>query len=131
MKNKALGSILLLNLVLNTKGLQSLYDSSEIARGEDTMFARLFPNDLYPRLLSDVDFEKLSEGDKSKFLFLRPDKEGEVDKKELHDYEMQFFAKEAHNRTSASLGVPKTNVIFCDFSQNKLMDVQYCNPYQR
>lgn len=122
MKDKRIGSILLLNLVLNTKGLKSLYDSQSFDRGEDTMFSRLFPTDLYPRLLSDVDFERLSESDKSKFLFLRPDKEGEVDKKELHDYEMQFFAKEAHNRTSASLGTPKTNVVFCDFSKNKLMD---------
>ena len=122
MKDKRIGSILLLNLVLNTKGLKSLYDSQSLDRGEDTMFSRLFPTDLYQRLLSDVDFERLSEGDKSKFLFLRPDKEGEVDKQELHDYEMQFFAKEAHNRTAASLGTPKTNVVFCDFSKNKLMD---------
>ncbi|MBR4002888.1 MAG: hypothetical protein IKI95_02315 [Clostridia bacterium] len=122
MKDKSLGSILILNLILNTKGLKSLYDSSQLSRGEDTMFARLHPVDLYQRVLSDVDFDKLSESDKSKFLFLRPDKESEVDKKELHDYEMQFFAKEAHNRTAQSLATPKTNVVFCDFSKNKLMD---------
>ena len=122
MKNKGLGSILLLNLVLNTKGLSSLYDMKDVEKGEATMFAGIPAYDLYPRLMSDIDFDALSEPEKTRFLFLKPDKAPFVDKKELHDYEMQVFAKEAHNRSSASLKVPKTNVIFCDFTQNPMMD---------
>ena len=122
MKNKGLGSILLLNLVINTKGLSGLYDMLEEERGETTMFSTLTSRDLYPRLMSDIDFDTLSESEKTRFLFLRPEKAPFVDKKELHDYEMQFFAKEAHNRTSTALGVPRTNVVFCNFSENKMMN---------
>lgn len=122
MKNRNLGSILLMNLVLNTKSLTSLSDMPTVGKGEETMFARLYPQDLYARLLSNTDFDALSEAEKTRFLFLRPEKEGQVDKKELHDYEMQFFTKEAHNRTCAALGVPKTNIVFCDFSKNPAMD---------
>ena len=122
MENKGLGSILLLNLVINTKGLSGLYDMLEEERGETTMFSTLTSRDLYPRLMSDIDFDTLSEPEKTRFLFLRPEKAPFVDKKELHDYEMQFFAKEAHNRTSTALGVPRTNVVFCNFSENKMMN---------
>ncbi len=122
MKDKTLGSLLLVNLILNTKNLSSIENLSHEERGEETMFKTLFPSDLYPRLLSDVDFSRLSEKDKSRFLFLRPELEGEVNKQELHDYEMMFYAKEAHNRTCLSLGVPKTNIVLCDFSQNPTMD---------
>jgi len=122
MGNKALGSLLLINLILNTKNLSSIQTLSEEPRGEETMFHGLYPQDLYPRLVSDIDFSKLSEEEKSKFLFLHPAKEGQVDKQELHDYEMMFFATESHNRTCASLGVPKTNIILCDFTKNPSMD---------
>lgn len=122
MKNKGLGSILLLNLVLNTKGLSGLYDMLEEERGETTMFTNIPARDLYPRLMSDIDFDALSEQDKTRFLFLRPEKAPFVDKKELHDYEMQQFAREAHNRTSTALGVKNTNVVFCNFSENRMMN---------
>ena len=122
MKNKGLGSILLLNLVINTKGLSSLYDMREVERGEKTMFSGIPASDLYPRLMSDIDFDTLSEQDKTRFLFLRPEKAPFVDKKELHDYEMQYFAREAHNRSATSLGAPITNVVFCNFTENKMMN---------
>ena len=122
MKNKGLGSILLLNLVINTKGLSSLYDMQGTERGERTMFSTLSASDLYPRLMSDIDFDALSDQDKTKFLFLRPDKAPFIDKKELHDYEMQYFAKEAHNRSTAALNAPMTNVVFCNFTENRMMN---------
>ena len=83
MENKGLGSILLLNLVINTKGLSGLYDMLEEERGETTMFSTLTSRDLYPRLMSDIDFDTLSEPEKTRFLFLRPEKAPFVDKKEL------------------------------------------------
>jgi len=122
MKDKSLGRMLLFNLVLNTKELSSLVGVDFNERGADTIFASILPKDLYSRLLSNVDFNKLSESDKSKFLFLRKENENTVNKKELHDYEIQLFGVEAHNRTAKSLGVPKTNIVYCNFSENKKMD---------
>lgn len=121
MKDKSLGKILLLNLILNTKGLSTLAETNFDEKGQDTIFASLFPKDLYSRLISTTDFDNLPEDEKSKFLFLKSESEGKVDKQELHDYEMQLFGVEAHNRSAASLGVPKTNVVYCNFTQNKQM----------
>ncbi|MBQ3047420.1 MAG: hypothetical protein IJD48_00190 [Clostridia bacterium] len=121
MKNAKLASILLLNLVSNTKALSNVFDAMGQERGEDTPFYSLFPQDLYIRLLSDIKFSELSESQKSTFLFLRKDKEHEVDKQDLYNYEMQFFAKEAHNRTAAVLKAPRTNIVFCDFSKSRSM----------
>ena len=124
MKDKSLGKILLLNLVLNTKGLSSLAEINFDERGQDTIFASLFPKDLYSRLISTTNFDSLSEDEKSRFLFLKKESEGSVDKSELHDYEMQLFGVEAHNRAAASLGVPKTNVVYCNFTANKQMPAE-------
>ena len=124
MKDKSLGKILLLNLVLNTKGLSSLAEINFNERGQDTIFASLFPKDLYSRLISTTNFDSLPEDEKSRFLFLKKESEGSVDKSELHDYEMQLFGVEAHNRAAASLGVPKTNVVYCNFTANKQMPAE-------
>ena len=122
MSDKSLGRILLLNLILNTKELSSLVMVDPNERGADTIFASLLPRDLYSRLISNIDFDGLSEADKSKFLFLRRENENTVNKKELHDYEMQLFGIEAHNRTAKSLGIPTTNIVYCNFSENKKMN---------
>lgn len=122
MDYRKVGSILFLNLITNTKELKDLYDAESLESGEETVFSKLLPKDLYSRLLSDIDFSRLSEEDKTAFLFLKPEYAQSVDKQELHDLEMQNFVTEAHNRACANLGVPKTNIVFCDFSKNPLMD---------
>lgn len=122
MKNAKLCSLLLFNLVANTKSLKNILDSNSIEKGEETPFSVISSHEMYSRMLSDIDFKSLSEKDKTALLFLRQDKEDEVDKNDLYYYETQFLTKEAHNRTSAQLGVSKTNVVFCNFQDNKHMN---------
>ena len=121
MINRNLGNILLLNLVLNTTKLQNLSHVFEEECGKDTLFAGLSSSDLYSRLVSNTKFNLLSEEDKLKFLFVKKGMENEVNKTELHDFEMQSFATEAHNRTSSSLKTSRTNIVFCNFNENKML----------
>lgn len=114
-----LGSILLTNLILNTKALQSAQEMVSVQKDTTTTFSILSPQQIYPRIVSDIDFLRLSEADKSQYLFLAKEQEGKVDKYDLYTYEMQLFSQEAHNRTAQALGVNPTMVLPCEFSKSK------------
>ncbi|MBQ9792255.1 MAG: hypothetical protein IJW32_00720 [Clostridia bacterium] len=118
-KDYLMGSILLTNLILNTKALQSAQEMMSVPKDTTTTFSALTPQHIYPRIVSDIDFLRLSEADKSQYLFLAKEQEGKVDKYDLYTYEMQLFSQEAHNRTAAALGVKPTLVLPCEFSKSR------------
>ena len=120
--NRVMGSILLLNLVLNTETLSNLQSTMQNGKDIDTTFAGLTAQYLYPRVISDIDFDKLSEEDKTAFTFLAKDKEGLYNKKHLRDAEMPMFVQAAHMRTCAELGVKPTKVIPCSFGEGNPLD---------
>lgn len=118
-KDYLMGSILLTNLILNTKALQSAQEMTKIEKDTTTTFSGLTPQHIYPRIVSDIDFLRLSEEDKSRYLFLASNQEGKVDKLDLYQYEMQLFSQEAHNKTARDLGVKPTMVLPCEFSKSR------------
>lgn len=120
--NRGLGSILLLNLVLNTNALKNLQTTMEQGKEFDTTFAGLLPPYLYSRLVSDIDFDKLSEDEKTAFTFLAKEKEGSYNKKNLRDAEMPMFVQAAHINTCKELGVKPTTVIPCSFGEGNPLD---------
>ena len=118
-KDYLMGSILLTNLILNTRALQSAQEMSAQPKDTSTTFSGLLPQHIYPRIISDMDFTRLSEEDKSAYLFLAKEQEGKVDKLDLYQYEMQLYSQEAHNKTARALGVSPTMVLPCEFSKSK------------
>ncbi len=121
---RKLGRVLLLSTLTSTPNLMESVSSS-IEREEDdfdTVFSVLSDAQLYSRLLTDINFSKLTEEQKNAFLMLKPEMNGEVDKENLYANEMRDFVQEAHNRTSKALGVKPTKVIVCNFAENPLMD---------
>lgn len=111
-----------LNLILNSTALKNVYDSKDIAKDTQSPFASLTPQYLYPRLLSDIKFDKLSEADKTALTFLDVSKQNFYNKKELWQTEIPMFAQEAHNNTCRALGIKPTQIIPCMFRDNAAMN---------
>lgn len=114
---RTLGGVLLFNLILNSEALTNLQSTMKQEKDVDRTFASLTAPYLYPRVVSDIDFDKLSEEDKTAFTFLAKEKEGFYNKKHLRDAEMPMFVQAAHINTCGKLGVKPTKVIPCSFGE--------------
>lgn len=129
MSYKSAGSLLFLNLILNSVHLKSIYESKDIPKDTQSPFASLTPQYLYPRLLSDIKFDKLSEADKTALTFLDVSKQNFYNKKELWQTEVPMFAQEAHNNTCRALGIKPTQIIPCMFRDNAAMNADKWSIY--
>ncbi len=122
--SRKLGRVLMLSILTGTQNLMDNVTTGAEREEEthNTIFSKLTDSQLYSRLLTDINFSKLSKDEQNKFLLLKPEIAESVDKQNLYANEMREFVQEAHNRTCKSLGVKPTNVIVCNFSENPLMD---------
>lgn len=121
---RKIGKMLLISTLTSTPDLMDNITAG-LDREDDslsTVFAGLTDAQLYARLLTDIDFSKLSSEEQNKFLLLKPEYAEEVDKQNLYANEMREFVQEAHNRTCKALGVKPTRVIVCNFGENYLLD---------
>lgn len=126
-KSRELGAILLTNLVLNSETLSRLANKRVDSFCANVFFEKLDPKNLYARLLTNVDFEKLSGDEKRKYLFA--DRDANVDDKGFQRKVTKEFVKEAHKRTCDVLGVDTTRIVYLDFKDNSELDPNYCSVY--
>ena len=124
MSVKSLGKLLTLNLVMNCKPLQDLMAGPKL-EGEDlsTPYTFLTDRELYTRLVSDIDFSRLSKKDQYDFLAVDPSSLPDtVPMQSLYNYAMSQYYQEAHNRTCKSMGIQPTKVHYVDFKKSGIDD---------
>jgi len=117
--NENLSKILFLNLFTNSKTLNNLQTVLSEKKKTTTGFENLSNNELFSRLISDVDFESLSKEEKSNFCFFAQKSDDKSNLKISYEERMKSFIQEAHNRMCDYLKVPPTTISFCDFKNSE------------
>lgn len=126
-RSRELGAILLTNLVINSETLSRLSNKRVDSFCTNIFFEKLDPRNLYARLLTNVEVDKLSDDEKRRYLFAG--KDVDINNKGLQNRITKELVKEAHKRTCDSLGVGETRIIYCDFNENPAFDASFCSVY--
>lgn len=119
-KIKALGQLLLLNLFLNSKVLNNIWKNPVEHPKTRTILGFFSDKEIYSRLLSSIEFDKLSQRNKDEFLFKRYCRFNGISDDKLYSMALATLAQEAHNRTCRSLGVKPTRIRIGDFEKSGL-----------
>lgn len=114
-KSRKLAVIYLTNLVLNSPKLVEIQNAKHF-ENIGGKFEKLPPEFLYPRLMRDIDFEKLKYNEQGEFLFMSPEKLASYNPGDLYERQLIKLTEEAHSRICSTLGVPPAKIVFSDLS---------------